>query len=254
MFASKVIRWTPAGGLSTYAEVAGRPSGLGFGRTGDLLVASMTDGKLLHASDGDLKMYADLSAYSTPRPPRWAIINDMVVDGRGNAYVDIAGLGSAGDDAGIALVRPDRSTEVVADGLLIPNGMVVTPDNRTLIVAELGSDRLVAFDIGDDGSLSGRRIWARVPESTPDGICLDSEGAVWVGSVYREEFLRVAEGGEVLARVPVHRFAMAPALGGEDGTTLFMMTADTTQRDLAELRARGFIEAVTVEVPGAGWP
>ena len=143
---------------------------------------------------------------------------------------------------------------MVATDILGANGLIVTPDYRTLIVAELGSDRLTGFDIQPNGTLSNRRVWARVPESTPDGICLDAEGAVWFGSIYQGEFVRVREGGEVLQRIQLDRCAVAPAFGGPDRSTLYLCTADTTKERLANKDSEGFVEFVKVDVPGAGWP
>jgi sugar lactone lactonase YvrE len=148
-----------------------------------------------------------------------------------------------------------QRVRAVADGLLFPNGSVITPDGRTLIVAETLANRLSAFDIAEDGTLSNHRIWAEVGAATPDGICLDAEGAVWIASFFTSEFLRIREGGEVLDRIAVpDKFATACMLGGPERRTLFMMTASGTLEDMYAARTKGFVEIAEVDVPGAGWP
>ena len=255
IFGERVVTVDPDNGtVTTLAQVPHWPSGLGF-RDGQLIVVSMCDGLLVTINDKqELEPLQDLSAYGDGTHFWGTLINDMVIDGRGNAYVGVYGLGDDKLGTGIILARPDGTTELVATDLLGANGMVVTPDYRTLIVAELGSDRLTGFDIQPDGTLANRRVWARVPDSTPDGICLDADGAVWFGSIYQGEFVRVREGGEVLQRIPLDRCAVAPAFGGSDRSTLYLCTADTTKERLAEKDSEGFVEYVKVDVPGAGWP
>jgi sugar lactone lactonase YvrE len=255
MFASKVVTCTPEGTIDTVLDTGGVwPSGLGFLPDGSLVIATMQDGLLVRWDNGTTSTLADLSAYGNGEKFWGCVLNDMVIDGQGNLYVGVYGRGPDHDETGIILRRMDGSVELVAEGIAIANGMVVTPDGKTLIIAELGSDHLTAFDIADDATLHNRRIFARVPGSTPDGICLDAQGAVWFGSVYTGEFFRVAEGGTVLDRIAVDGFAVAPALGGPDRTTLYLLTADTTKELLAQGKADGFVEVVEVDVPGAGWP
>ena len=255
IFGRRVVTCDPDGTLTTVAKVENWPSGLGF-RDGRLLVTSMNDGLLFEVQDGgDLAQVADLTSYADGTHYWGCLINDMTIDGRGNAYIGVYGTGPEGKSTGIVLVRPDGSALEAASGIAGANGIVVTPDQATLIIAELDSDHLTAFDIAEDGTLSGQRVWARVPGSTPDGICLDAEGAVWFGSVYKGEFIRVAQGGKVLDRVDVgNKLASAPILGGPNGTTLYLCTADSTKERLAKEDAIGFIEYVEVDVPGAGWP
>ena len=255
IFGERVATIDPDNGnVTTLAEVPQWPSGLGF-RDGRLIIVSMCDGLLLTLNDDqELETIADLSSYGDGTHYWGSIINDMVIDGRGNAYIGVYGVGEDHKSTGILLVRPDDSVEVVATDILGVNGLIVTPDYRTLIVAELGSDHLTGFDIQPDGMLANRRVWARVPESTPDGICLDAEGAVWFGSIYQGEFVRVREGGEVLQRIQLDRCAVAPAFGGPNRSTLYLCTADTTKERLAQKDSEGFVEYVEVEVPGAGWP
>jgi sugar lactone lactonase YvrE len=227
-------------------------------RDGRMLV---TGGELLRLEpDGSRVRHADLRQIS---PYGWS---EITVDGRGNAYVnslnfdfaDFTDVLTSGKAPGkIALVTIDGAAREVADGLAFPNGMAVTPDNRTLIVAESFAARLTAFDIAADGSLSNRRVWADV---TGDGICIDAEGAVWcsvVGGDGTNAVLRVREGGEVVDRIEVDRPCYACMLGGEDGRTLFMVVAQWFGPDrMDELIAAktGRILTARVAVPHAGWP
>ncbi len=217
---------------------------------GRLVIVSSQAGQLLRREpDGSLIVYADLMATG------W---NDIVADGRGNAYVNRVGFdlmaGEAFKPGFVALVTADGSVREVADDFALPNGMAVTADNSTLIVADSHRHHLVAFDIGADGGLSGRRIWADLGHGAPDGICVDAEGAVWYADVPGQRCARVAEGGAVLRTVPLDRGGFACALGGPDGTTLFIVAAEW--RGMAEMVAPGSgqVLATEVEVPGAGWP
>jgi sugar lactone lactonase YvrE len=190
---------------------------------GRLLVVSARDGLLLRREpDGSLETHGDLGSVSDPPAG-----NELVVDGRGNAYVNGGGFDlMAGEDFApgiVALVAPDGSARQVADGLGFPNGMLIMPDDRTLIVAESYAKRLTAFDIGPDGSLSNRRVWAELGDGVPDGICADAENAVWYADVPNKQCVRVREGGEVLQTIELDRACFACALGGPDGATLFMV-------------------------------
>ena len=210
--------------------------------------------------DGSRVRHADLSSIS---PYGWS---EITVDGRGNIYVDainfdfadFSDILASGKALGkIALVSADGEAREVADDLAFPNGMVVTPDNATLIVAESFARRLTAFDIAADGNLSNRRLWADV---TGDGICIDAEGAVWCSDVGPDEggvCLRVREGGEVLDRIELDRPCYACMLGAEDGRTLFMVAAKWFGPDrmdeLMEAKT-GQVLTARVDVPHAGWP
>jgi sugar lactone lactonase YvrE len=190
---------------------------------GRLLVVSARDGLLLRREpDGSLETHGDLGSVSDPPAG-----NELVVDGRGNAYVNGGGFDlMAGEDFApgiVALVAPDGSAREVADGLAFPNGMLIMPDDRTLIVAESYAKRLTAFDIGTDGSLSSRRVWAELGDGVPDGICADAENAVWYADVPNKRCVRVREGGEVRQTIELDRACFACALGGPDGATLFMV-------------------------------
>jgi sugar lactone lactonase YvrE len=220
---------------------------------GRLLVVSARDRRLLRReSDGSLVTHADLSSLSD-RP--W---NDIVVDGRGNAYVGNIGFDfPSGEFAPgiLAMVRPDGSARQIADGVAFPNGMVVTPDNSTLIVAESYAARLTAFDIATDGSLSNRRVWAELPGGAPDGICLDAENAIWYADVPNKRCVRVREGGEVLQTINLDRGCFACMLGGPDHRTLFLIAAEWPgAANAADGSRTGQVLTVQAPAPGVGWP
>lgn len=207
--------------------------------------------------DGTLATYADLSGLS-----RFGC-NDIVVDGRGNAYVNSPNFEfTAGPPEGpvqpgfVALVTQDGTARIVAEDIAFPNGMAVTADNRTLVVADSYRHQLVGFDIGPDGSLSGRRVWADLGEAAPDGICLDAEGAAWYADVPHQRCVRVAEGGEVLATVSLDRGGFACMLGGAGGSNLYVVAARWP--GVAGLGGdaawEGQVLRTEVSVPGAGWP
>lgn len=250
--AHRVMTADLKGNAQTVVEVAGQPSGLGWLPDGRLLVVSMTDRRLLRLEPEGLEEVADLSKLASFH------CSDMVVDNQGRAYVGNYGFDLIGQQtfapAEIVLVTPDGNARVVADDMAFPNGTVITPDGHTLIVAESLGQRLTAFDIRPDGSLTGRRIWAEVGEATPDGICLDAQGAVWVASPVSAEVLRVLEGGQVSHRVRVSTHASACMLGGPDRRTLFVLTAETVDPNEPRAKASGRIETVQVDVPGAGLP
>lgn len=242
-----------AGILKLVAEVPHGPSGIGWLPDGTLLVVSMDDHRIMRVDDDGLHEYADCSRHMT------GAANDMVVDSHGRAYVgnfgfDLFGGGEA-RTTGLVMVSPKGDVRVVASDLHFPNGTVVTPDGATLVVAETMGQRLTAFDIATDGSLGGRREWAKI-QGLPDGICLDAEGRIWVCDPAGGDVMRVAEGGEVLDRVHVSEGnkAVACALGGTDLRTLFVCTsASVLPREAVEQR-RGRIESVEVAVPGPGLP
>jgi len=221
---------------------------------GRLLIVSAADGLLLRAEPGgSLVTHADLSGLEDHS---W---NDIVVDGRGNAYVNNIGFDFPGGEVStgiVALATADGSARQVADGVAFPNGMAVTPDNATLILAESYAARLTAFDIAADGELSNRRVWADLGAgASPDGICLDAEGAAWYGDVPNQRCVRVREGGEVLQTIDLDRGCFACALGGEDGRTLFMTANDWRgPASMAEGECRGQVLTAAAPAPGAGWP
>ncbi|HLU33565.1 MAG TPA: SMP-30/gluconolactonase/LRE family protein [Natronosporangium sp.] len=210
-------------GLDGASEVMGHgPTGFGWSigwlPDGRLLVTG--EGLLRREPDGSMVPHADLAGLSED----W---NELVVDGRGNIYVNgRCDFDPEGDPPGIiALVTPDGAVRQVAEAIAFPNGMVVTPDGETLIVAESFAGRLTAFDIAADGGLANRRVWADLPGAAPDGICLDADGAVWYADVPNQRCVRVAEGGEVQQSVEIDRGAFACMLGGPDRQTLFILAA-----------------------------
>ncbi|MBI4923242.1 MAG: SMP-30/gluconolactonase/LRE family protein [Devosia nanyangense] len=179
--------------------------------------------------------------------------NEIVVDARGNTYINNINFAFPGGEfkpGYVGLVTPDGQARIVAEGVAFPNGMVVTPDNKTLIVGESFATSLTAFDIAADGSLSGRRLWAKL-DGGPDGIAMDAEGAIW--SSAGEKCIRVKDGGEVLETIDLDRFCFAAMLGGDDGKTLFMVCNEWTG-STQNLARTGRVYWTRVEVPGAGWP
>lgn len=220
---------------------------------GRLLVISGREGLLLRQeADGTLATHADLRSLSNSP---W---NEIVVDGRGNIYVNGGGPAPApGEHFGpgtIVLITPDGTIRQVADNIAFANGMAVTPDNKTLIVAESHANRLTAFDIAADGSLANRRVWADL-DGFPDGICLDADGAAWYADVPNKRCVRVREGGEVLQTVAVDRGCFACMLGGPDGTTLFIAAAEWRGFEHMVSDARtGQVLSAEAPAPGAGWP
>jgi sugar lactone lactonase YvrE len=252
MHAGRVFALGMDGKAEVIVEVPQKPSGLGWLPDGRLLVVSMLDRRLLRLDGTGLVEVADLSPYATFH------CNDMVVDRRGRAYVgnfgwDLYGGGERVTTC-IVVVEPNGHTRVAADDLHFPNGTVITPDGATLIVGESFAARLTAFDIGGDGSLSKRRLWAQLQGAVPDGICLDAEGAVWVASPISAEVLRVRAGGEVTHRVAVETQAFACMLGGPQRRHLFICTAADSHPQRCQAERSGRIEVVEVEVPGAGLP
>jgi len=252
-YTQQVQRVAPDGRRETVVSVPGQPSGLGWGPDGRLLVVSMTDRRLLRLEGDVLTEVADLSALADFH------CNDMVVDAKGRAYIGNFGFDLAARatprTTGLILVQPDGRAKRVAQDLHFPNGTVITPDGRTLIVAETFAARLSAFDIADDGSLSNRRIWAEIEKTSPDGICLDAEGAVWLASPTSREVIRVREGGEVTQRIATPGQAVACMLGGADRRTLFVLSGQiklTPEQSRENLT--GTIHRMQVEVPGIGRP
>lgn len=256
MHAHEVVAVTPDGDRETIVEVPNQPSGLGFLPDGRLLIVSMIDRKLLRLDPDGLWEVADISGLAPYH------CNDMVVDGEGNAYIGNFGFditdGSPPRATTMVRVTPDGEATVVADGLQFPNGTVITADGKTLIVGESWGQRLMAFDVLDDGGLTNQRVWADLAESgvgPPDGICLDADGAIWVAVPTNPGALvRVAEGGEVLERIDVPDMGVfACMLGGPERKTLFSLEAPTSNPQPGDPR-RGRIRAFDVDVGGVGWP
>jgi sugar lactone lactonase YvrE len=220
---------------------------------GRLLIVSGPEGALLRREpDGTLVTHADLSGLSD-HP--W---NEMVVDGRANAYINNIGFAfPAGEFAPgtVALLTPDGSVRQVADSVAFPNGMAVTPDNSTLIVAESYGNKLTAFEIAENGDLSNRRVWADLGDGVPDGICLDAEGAVWYADVPNKRCARVAEGGEVLQTIELDLGCFACMLGGEEGRSLFIVAQEWGGTEgTSEEERTGRVLIAPAPAPGVGWP
>ena len=244
-------------------EVPTQPSGLGWLPGGDLLCVSMTDQKVLRFHDGEVTTFADISEYCV----FWA--NDMVVSPTGFSYVGNFGFDLDARLAELGVERfmaePPPSTNLVVlgpDGVIVqvvpdmdfPNGTVITPDGATLIIGETFGSKHTAFDIGADGTLANRRVWAPLEMAATDGMCLDAEGQIWFANALTHQCVRVAEGGEITGTVHCSQRAFACMLGGDDRRTLFVMTAGSSDRfEIAE-RTEGRIEAVRVDVAGAGTP
>jgi len=251
--AQELIAVDLQGKSEVIARVPSFPFCIDWLRDGRLLVVSAAERRLLRREpDGSMVMHTDLSRLS--RHP-W---NDIVVDGRGDAYVGDIGFDFPGGEFApglLALVTPDGSARQVADGVAFPNGLVVTPDNSTLILAESYANRLTAFDIDADGSLSNRRLWAGLDRGVPDGICIDAENAVWYGDVPNMRCVRVREGGEVLQTIELDRGCFACMLGGADRKTLFMVAREWRgPASMAEQERTGQVLTAKVSTAGAGWP
>jgi sugar lactone lactonase YvrE len=252
-YTHRVVAVDPAGRAETMLDVAQRPSGLGWTPDGALLVVSMLDRRLLRVEKGQTRVLADLSAVAT------GPCNDMVVDGQGRAYVGNFGYdrhkGEPPRTTCLVRVDPDGRVTRAAEDLFFPNGTVITPDGRTLIIGETQAHRLTAFDVAPDGTLSKRRVWAQLDDAVfPDGICLDAEGAIWVSDARGSALLRVREGGKIDGTVSTGtRYAFACMLGGADRRTLFACTSTGSGPAMADKRD-GAIETVRVDVPGAGLP
>jgi sugar lactone lactonase YvrE len=250
--AGEVIAVDLAGRDEVIARVKSLPLCIAWQPDGTLLIVSSPDGRLLRREpDGSLVPHADLGQ------PGW---NDIVADGRGNIYVNRAGFdptsGSEFRPGFVFLVTADGSVRQVADDIAFPNGMAVTRDNSTLVVADSYARQLVGFEIGADGGLSGRRVWADLGEGVPDGICADAQDAVWYADVPGRRCVRVAAGGAVRQTVELDRGGFACVLGGPQRRTLFIVAAEWRGMTETEMVAPGSGQVLMtdVEVPGAGWP
>jgi sugar lactone lactonase YvrE len=250
------------GAVRTELEIDDQPSGLGWLPDGRMLVVAMHGRQLLRVDPDGVKLHADLSGVAACHT------NDMVVDALGRAYVGnfgfaldealkergVEGVLASHPTARLARVDPDGQVHVAADDLHFPNGCVITPDGRTLVVAETLGLRLTAFDIAPDGTLSNRRTWATLGMRAPDGICLDADGHVWIANAIAPECVRVAPGGEIVESVQTDQPCYACMLGGLDRRTLFMMTAPSSMAEVVSTTRQGHVLTARVETPGAGWP
>ncbi len=251
-----------SGAVRTELEIDDQPSGLGWLPDGRMLVVAMQRRELLRVDSDGVREHADLSDIATYHT------NDMVVDAQGRAWVGnfgfaldealaergVEGVLASHPTAKLARVDPDGSVHVAAEDLHFPNGCVITPDGRTMIVAETLAMRLTAFDVGTDGTLSNRRVWAPVGTRAPDGICLDADGHVWIANAIAPECVLFAPGGGIVATVQTDQPCFACMLGGEDRRTLYMMTAPTSVAELVSKAREGHVVTARVATPGAGWP
>lgn len=270
MFNHKVLTIDGSGNTSPICTVPNSPSGLGFAIDGSLLVVSQADRRVLRWTGSDLEEWADLSKILP------FMCNDMLVDSRGRAYVGNYGWDTDEDpttqSTSIALVQPDGSASVGADDLVFPNGMVLSPDGRTLFVAETYGARVSAFDVATDGSLNNRRIWTSFSDKQfptiehakragvilPDGMALDADGALWMGDAGGRAAVRVAEGGKILDRVDTGELTTySVAIGGPDRLTLYMGAATPLLQIEMPLRpgvTKSSVFSCRIEVPGVGLP
>ncbi|MDH5171490.1 MAG: SMP-30/gluconolactonase/LRE family protein [Gammaproteobacteria bacterium] len=251
-----------AGQVTIEHRLDDQPSGLGWLPDGRLLVVSMRALKVLRQEGDGFVVHADLSGLARH------LCNDMVVDGAGRAWVGNFGfdldteMERRGPESliadhpvtNLARIDPDGSVHLASPGMHFPNGSVVTPDGKTLVVAETLALCLTAFDIGADGELANRRTWAEVGMRAPDGICLNADGNIWVANALAPECVLFAPGGEVLQVVETSQNCFACMLGGADGRDLFLVTAQASDHATAAADRTGKIETVRVDSPGAGWP
>jgi sugar lactone lactonase YvrE len=237
----EILSLDASGALRIAARVPSLPLSFAFLPEGDMLIVSAADGRLLRRMpDGTLALYAQLPVMAGAR---W---NEIVIDGRGNCYLNGPSL---------VLVDRDRKVTTVAQDFAFPNGMAINAGNDLLVVAESHGHRLTAFDIGGDGGLSNRRAWAELGSGTPDGIAFDAEGCVWYADVPNRCCARVQQGGTVLETIVFDRAAFACALGGADRRTLHVATAEWNGMDkIAQMTGSGQILSTRVAVAGAGWP
>ncbi len=266
-YTNRVVATDGRGNTELMAEVPGQPSGLGFLPDGRALIVSMRDHRVLVREEtGQLSEHADLSDAVS------GMLNDMVVDEHGRAFVGNFGFDLMGGAAlrytTLTRVDPDGTVTTVAEDLGFPNGMVILPGG-VLVVAETFAGRLTAFDVGEDGGLSDRRVWAQLGETPqtedvgeaverlqvgPDGICADADGAIWVADALHQRVIRVAEGGEILEEIPTGTGVFACMLGGDDGRTLYLCAAPSFPEHERRPVREAQLLAVRVDVPHAGLP
>jgi sugar lactone lactonase YvrE len=228
------------------------PCGTGILPDGRLVVLTMYRKRLMTYADGRLSLYADLSGIAS------GTIDDMIIDGLGRAYVGDLGFDmppppDRGAPGRIILVMPDGAARVVAEGLRFPNGIAVSADNSRLVVAEMDGACLADYDIEPNGDLKFRGRFGSM--KSPDGICLDQQGAVWVAAFEEDAFIRLDRSGRELQRIEVPgRRALACTLGGAERKTLFCLSAATSYEELRQRKSSSRIDVVDVEIAGTGYP
>jgi sugar lactone lactonase YvrE len=249
-----VLKVSPDGTAEVFMEVPQQPSGLGWLPDGSLLVVSMKDQKLLRRRpNGEVSEHADVSEFCGG----W--LNDMVVDGKGRAWCGNFGYDHfAGEEprtTNVIRVDPDGNAVIAASEMHFPNGSVVTPDGKTLIVGETTGACYTAFDIGNDGTLSNRRTWAALPDLLPDGCCMDAQGRIWSADPVTSRVRLLAEGGTLVEEIPTPGIGpFACMLGGDDGRTLLLACSPPGIGADREGKTDGCLMTVRVDVPHAGYP
>jgi sugar lactone lactonase YvrE len=247
MLDHKIYTLDMKGNLHLILEHPNRVSGLGWLSDDSLIFVSMEDRRLFKLKSGKVSEYANIYELATFH------LNDMIIDKKDRAYVGNFGFDYSNNapitPAEIIMVTPKGNTEIVVKNLIFPNGMVITPDHKTLVVGETFASRLTAFDIQEDGSLTNRRVWANLKSLAPDGICLDENGGIWVSAPGSHKVVRVLEGGEETHIVKIETDAYACMLGGPDRRRLFIATATSDGTQVI-----GQIEYVDVEYAGVGLP
>lgn len=251
MHAQKVLKVDPQGNVETVVELDDdQPSGLGWLPNGDLLIVAMTKKQVLRFNGSQLSVHADLSSLASH------FCNDMVVDHVGRAYVGNFGFdihnGAQQSAAELICVEVNGSARCVDDDLIFPNGAVITPDNKTLIIAETFASRLTAFDILDSGDLTNKRIWAQLPKgAVPDGICLDAGGGIWSASPTSNNCIRQIEGGEVTHTIELERGAFACMIGEAN---LYILTSTVSTPAACKANQDARIEVYPAPFRAAGLP
>jgi sugar lactone lactonase YvrE len=240
------------GKAKVVAEVPEQPWGLGFLPDGTALVASVLDRRLLRLERDRLVCYVDLSSITA------GALSDMIVDRHGRAYVASLSFESSSPQwlktGCVILVTADGRARVVADKLVHPKGLVIT-GNRQLLIAETLGNRVTSFQIADDGALMQRTRFANFEQMSPEGICLDAEGAIWTAAARQPLFVRIVEGGQITHRIHVPgRRAVACQLGGRDSRTLFCLTLASHSEHYSNRSATARVETTLVDVPGSGTP
>lgn len=253
MHAATVWRIDAQGASMRVLELPAFPGGLGWLPDGTLQVVSMRDRRLMRMTPNGLALLADLSGLAP------GFTNDMVMDHLGRAYVGNFGFDLNGGESPkptvLICVEPDGQARIVAEDMMFPNGAVITPDNRTLIIAETFAGRLTAFDILPNGDLANRRVFAEIPGVFADGICLDAANGIWVACATEDRIVRVAEGGKITNEIPLPgRRSYACMLGGADRRDLYICTAEEHLPEKTIVSRKGRIEMIRVDVPGAGLP
>lgn len=242
-----------SGAVERVLTTPGEPSGLGWLPDGSMLVVQMEEHEVLRWDGSTLQLYARTGAFSRAR------LNDMVVATDGRAWLSNMGFDYESEPARATTLvglDPQGVAHAAAMDLWCPNGMAIAPSGNQLIVGQSASREVLAFDIGPDGRLDGRRVFGTLPEGAcSDGLCMDAAGAVWIASPITREFLRMEPGGTITDRVPTpERYAIACVLGGQDRRTLFCLTAATLSLHAARGTSESRVERVRVTVPGAGTP